>query len=179
MSAYAQGTREEVEKTGAEMEYTPSCSKHIKGQNMGCQFYSGCIFASKSCGNLWDGKEQFIPFRDNGPRNVGYDLTLSAADDGHRKQDFMPCTNFMADLAKRAELSGNTGERIRVVAVEGQTIVYSEKTAVDPTGKTGNMAMKETIHQKFKVPAFKRIGEQFASKYAEAIAAAQAKDDDK
>lgn len=173
MAVFAQGTKEEVQKTGAEMEYTPSCSKHEKGRNFGCEFWSRCVFGSPSCGNLWEGKDAFIPFRGEGPRNVGYDITLGPADGGHRKQDFMPCTHFMGELAARAKNEDRSGERIRVVAIEGQTIVYAEKVAEDPTGKTGNMRIKEVIHPKFKVPPFQRIGQQFMSKYAEAIAKAQ------
>ena len=141
---------------------------------MGCEHWSRCIFASPSCGNLWDGAGPFLPFRDNGPRNVGYDITLSPADNGARKQDYIPCNNFMSNLYRRARNEETTGERIRVVAVEGQPIVYMEKVPEEPNSKTGNMKIVEKI-KTLKVPPFERIGQRAATKYDDAIEAAKKK----
>jgi hypothetical protein len=141
------GTPEALEKQGLNPRMVGSCSLRAPG-NSGCDMAEDCIFGLKENGGF-KGKVA--------PSNVGYFLQVQ---EGPFKEDFCSCFHYMRHIHSREQQQKKTGEKIYLVAQEGEpiTIVVTEPEEPVTCNKTGNTRMKTSAKQ-IPVPKFPRVDE--------------------
>lgn len=162
------GTPAEVEAAGESLDMVASCAQPNKATGMrGCPYWKTCMFGKKALGGF-KGK--------SGPHWIGYELKTSNADGGHRKEDITSCFGFVASGLQSRMLAGidrrNRGldhEIVRVIAQEGEEIVYRKWVLVDPNNPK-NYKMK-SITAPLVVPKFRRPGENPEESYEQKMAA--------
>jgi hypothetical protein len=144
------GSKQGLMERGISLRDTGCCapkdgegSKHVRG----CPYYDNCR-------ETMFGLPQYGGFCDRGegtarPHNIGYYLRLSAADGGASKNDVIECFNWFASgLYARFRAQQETGEKLRVIAQEGEPIQYVETIPVDPNNnKSGDTRMKRVVHK--------------------------------
>lgn len=145
------GTVEELRARGIDPEKNGSCARRdaiVDGVKiMGCEYHTqkmrgggvrGCLFSQPEYG----------AFRDSGPQNVAVYRRLNrTADTGAAACTVHAC--FMAEKLWRVrmEQQEQTGEKVSIVALQGQKFICRERVARDPRPDAKDMGIIVEVHQ--------------------------------
>jgi hypothetical protein len=147
------GTPAEVEAQGWSLDVVASCAQQNKASGIrGCPYWERCMFGRKSMGG----------FKGKGPHYIGYYMKTSVSDGAKQKEDLTSCYAFVHGLQNRMlagmdrQNRGMDHEVIRVIAQEGEEILYTKSFAEDPKNPKSKIV---EITAPMKVPAFLRPGE--------------------
>lgn len=151
------GTMEEIEAQGLDPDAVATCHKRDKEHGVrGCPVWSSCKFHLRDRnGGVWKKGE--------GPRNIGYYLKTSRADQSHAVENFMPCYVFVLSLEHRmragraARDEGKDHEVIQIIGQEGDKIYVKryENLAADGGNRSGDIRQR-SVPVEITIPKFLR-----------------------
>lgn len=148
-----QGTLQELRQFELDPSQHGSCSPRTP-TNLGCSYFRKCRF------HRWKNQEEGL----RGPLGITVRIKLRQQEGGHADNRDMNCfMYYQSGLDERQKRQDETGEDIRIVAVEGGTGAddvlghRASRSVGDP--KNPRDVRVETFVHKAKVVPFKRLGE--------------------
>src|SRR5437762_4794158 len=127
-SQWPAGTQEELRILGRDLRSFGSCSKP-SAENVGCQFYDPA--RGPRC-QLKD--RQGVLFKDRGPVHLAVRLTNA---DGASDDKETTCFFFYKTYWPRHEARARTGDRVEIVALEGEQYWFRGKRTKHMTRQQG------------------------------------------
>ena len=149
------GTLQEIQAQGLDPREWASCAAHVPGSIRGCALYEECEFNLRKNG-AFKGV--------SGPHIIGYRLVTDRVEGNNGKEDTCTFMTYVEALQARARAGrflrdqGQDGERIHVVAQEGEEVLRHEWVQSKWDAR-GECIAWEQKRYKMKVPKFLRPGE--------------------
>lgn len=155
------GTLEELREQGMDPTKFGSCSQRSP-QNKGCPWFKFCRFR--------DHRDQVGGKR--GPANFGVRIILSQIEGSAADEKIMPCFDYYySGLYQRQRQSAETGEVIKILAMEGEPRLIKSRKTVRSHPKPvpgclscaeGKCYLREDAFDEVPVPPFERAGKVYA-----------------